>query len=272
MDHNRELGVLQPATPSVDPVCGMTVDPATAAGSSVHEGHTFYFCSTHCLHKFEAAPHQYVRGEPPQTAPRVPPGATVHTCPMHPEVRQDHPGNCPQCGMGLEAAGEVTPTTKVEYTCPMHPEIVRDQPGSCPNCGMALEPRTVSLEEGPNPELVDMSRRFWVGLVLGLPVFLLAMADLIPGKPLQFLPMTAVNWVQLVLATPVVLWCGWPFFERAWDSVVHRSPNMFTLIAPGRRGRVPLQPRRPPSPPGCSPQDFARPAARSSRTSTRRPW
>jgi len=119
------------------------------------------------------------------------------------------------------------------YTCPMHPEIVRDRPGTCPICGMALEPRTVSAEEGPSPELVDMTRRFWIAAVLALPVFLLAMSDLLPGKPLHFLDMRLLNWVQLVLATPVVLWCGWPFFERAWASVIHRSPNMFTLIALG---------------------------------------
>jgi Cu+-exporting ATPase len=124
------------------------------------------------------------------------------------------------------------PQTKVEYTCPMHPQVVQDHPGSCPNCGMALEPRTVMVEEGPNPELADMSRRFWVGVALGVPVFLIAMSDLLPGQPLH--PYLGVlNWVQLALASPVVLWCGWPFFARAWASVVHRSPNMFTLIALG---------------------------------------
>jgi Cu+-exporting ATPase len=133
--------------------------------------------------------------------------------------------------MGLEPTGP--PPTKTEYVCPMHPEVVSDHPGACPKCGMALEPRTVTAEEAPNPELADMSRRFWVGLVLSLPVFVLAMADMIPGKPLHFLDMRLVNWVQLALATPVVLWCGWPFFQRAAASVVHRSPNMFTLIALG---------------------------------------
>ncbi|MCI0464159.1 MAG: copper-translocating P-type ATPase [Gemmataceae bacterium] len=123
--------------------------------------------------------------------------------------------------------------TRVEYTCPMHPQIVRDEPGSCPICGMALEPRTVTVEEGPNLELVDMTRRFWVGAALSLPVFLIAMSEMLPGRPLHFLDMRVLNWVQLVLATPVVFWCGWPFFERAWASVVHRSPNMFTLIALG---------------------------------------
>jgi Cu+-exporting ATPase len=135
--------------------------------------------------------------------------------------------------MALEPEIAAPPATKVEYTCPMHPEIVRDQPGNCPICGMALEPRTVTAEEGPSPELVDMTRRFWIAAALSLPVFLLAMSDLLPGKPLHFLDMRLLNWVQLVLATPVVLWCGWPFFERAWASIIHRSPNMFTLIALG---------------------------------------
>ncbi|HJT79308.1 MAG TPA: heavy metal translocating P-type ATPase [Gemmataceae bacterium] len=228
--------MLRDDTPSgglpVDPVCGMTVDPEKAAGVAHHEGRTYYFCNTHCLHRFEAEPQRYVEGVPAQPSRPAPPG-TVYTCPMHPEVRQDQPGACPKCGMALEPATLTAPRTKVEYTCPMHPQIVRDQPGSCPICGMALEPRTVTVEEGPNPELADISRRFWVGLVLSVPVFLLAMADMLPGRPLHFLDVTALNWVQLALATPVVLWCGWPFFQRAWASVVHLSPNMFTLIALG---------------------------------------
>src|SRR5262245_8749744 len=214
----------------IDPVCHMTVDPATAAGSATHEGKTYYFCSTHCLHRFQADPRRYLE---PQPAPPPAPAGTVYICPMDPEVRQDHPGTCPKCGMALEPDAPAAPATKVEYACPMHPEVVSDRPGSCPKCGMALEPRTVAVEEGPNPELVDMSRRFWVGLALSLPVFVLAMADMIPGRPLGFLDMRVVNWVQLALTTPVVLWCGWPFFERAWASVLHRSPNMFTLIALG---------------------------------------
>ncbi|MCI0460631.1 MAG: hypothetical protein L0Z62_27060, partial [Gemmataceae bacterium] len=160
----------------------------------------------------------------------------VYTCPMHQEVRQHHAGACPKCGMSLEPMGLDSvygPSARVEYSCPMHPEVVSDQPGSCPKCGMALEPRTVTLEEGPNPEYVDMRRRFWIGAALSLPVFVIAMSDMLPGKPLHFLDMRILNWVQLMLATPVVLWCGWPFFERGWASVVHRSPNMFTLIALG---------------------------------------
>src|SRR4029079_8697907 len=118
-----------------------------------------------------------------------------------------------------------------KYTCPMHPEIIRDGPGSCPICGMALEPLTVSLEEEENHELKDMTRRFWIAVLSAIPVFLLGMSDLYPGQPLQQLvSMRVLQWVQLVLATPVVLWCGWPFFERAWQSIVNRSLNMFTLI------------------------------------------
>jgi len=227
---------------STDPVCAMSLDPLHAAGSAVHDGGTYYFCSKSCQQKFQANPKRYLG--PPTTEQDVMPqtveassqstGGTIYTCPMHPEIRQDHPGTCPKCGMTLEPVGDATAATKVEYSCPMHPQIVRDQPGSCPICGMALEPRTVTLAEGPNPELAAMSRRFWIGLALSLPVFILAMGDMLPGKPLhRLLSMTAMNWVQLVLATPVVFWCGWPFFVRAWSSVIHRSPNMFTLIALG---------------------------------------
>ena len=235
MAHLHDIATESPAVPAaVDPVCGMTVDPATAAGSTVHHGHTYYFCSKHCVQKFTAAPEKYLHEEERPTPENhsVPTGA-VYTCPMHPEVRQDHPGICPKCGMGLEPVGGAPPATKVEYTCPMHPEVVSDHPGSCPKCGMALEPRTVTVEEGPNPEYLDMRRRFWVGAALSLPVFVLAMSEMLPGKPLHFLDMTFLNWVQLVLATPVVFWCGWPFFERGWASIVNRSPNMFTLIALG---------------------------------------
>jgi Cu+-exporting ATPase len=151
---------------------------------------------------------------------------------MHPEVRQRGRGNCPKCGMALEPLAPTGPRT--EWTCPMHTQIVRDAPGSCPICGMALEPRTVGAVEGPDPELVDMTRRFWIGLVLTLPLLAFVMGDMLPGQPLRHLiPGRASAWLQLVLATPVVLWAGWPFFERGWMSIVHRSLNMFTLIALG---------------------------------------
>jgi P-type Cu+ transporter len=156
----------------------------------------------------------------------------IYTCPMHPEVRQRGPGNCSTCGMTLEPVVATRPRT--EWTCPMHPQIVRDAPGSCPICGMALEPRTVGVGEGPDPELVDMTRRFWIGLVLTLPLLAFVMGDMLPGQPLRHLiPGRFSAWLQLVLATPVVLWAGWPFFQRGWASVVNRSLNMFTLIALG---------------------------------------
>ncbi len=231
--HKDACGAGDVKAEHVDPICGMTVDPAKAAGSTTYQGRTYYFCSTHCLHRFEADPQRYTDTHPALPHAVAAAAGTVYVCPMDPEVRQDHPGACPKCGMALEPAGPPPAATKVEYSCPMHPEVVSEQPGSCPKCGMALEPRTVTVEEAPNPELADMSRRFWVGLVLSLPVFVLAMADMIPGRPLHFLDMRLLNWVQLVLATPVVFWCGGPFFQRAWVSLVHRSPNMFTLIALG---------------------------------------
>ncbi len=160
--------------------------------------------------------------------------AELYTCPMHPEVRQEKPGPCRKCGMALERLAPQTAAEKIEYTCPMHPQIVRDKPGNCPICGMALEPRTVSLEEEENPELVDMARRFWVGVALTVPLLLIAMSDFVPGNPLErIVSMPVLGWVQFALATPVVLWGGWPFFVRGWQSIVNRSLNMFTLIGLG---------------------------------------
>jgi P-type Cu+ transporter len=159
--------------------------------------------------------------------------ATTYTCPMHPEVRQPGPGTCPKCGMALEPVAPPA-DRRQEWVCPMHPQIVRDTPGSCPICGMALEPRTVGVENGPNPELVDMTHRFWIGLVLTLPLLAGVMGDMLPGQPLRHLiPARPFAWAQLVLATPVVLWGGWSFFTRGWTSIVNRSLNMFTLIALG---------------------------------------
>jgi len=215
---------------ATDPVCGMTVDEQTAADSIEYEGKRYYFCSIHCMHKFQAAPRNYTR---PPEKPAVP--AVVYTCPMHPEVRQDAPGTCPKCGMALERLMPPAPAkTATEYVCPMHPEIVRSEPGNCPICGMALEPRTASLEATENPELVDMSRRFWFSTALALPVFLIAMAaDLAPEFAGRFLSHAAIQWVEFLLATPVVMWGGWPLFQRGWASLVNRSLNMFTLIALG---------------------------------------
>ena len=176
-----------------DPVCGMDVDPHTAKFRADHGGRTYYFCAAGCRTKFIADPERYLGQDGAAPAP-VDPGA-VYTCPMHPEVRQ----------IG---------------------------PGSCPICGMALEPLDVTAEQGPNPELIDMTRRFWIGLALALPVFVLEMGGHVFGWH-HAIPPTLSNWVQLVLATPVVLWAGWPFFERAWQSVKTRNLNMFTLVAMG---------------------------------------
>jgi Cu+-exporting ATPase len=220
-------------TPTVtDPVCGMEIAPSDAVGTHVYNGRTYYFCNESCLERFREDPRRYLepsRGEhPPEAAP-----GSAYICPMDPEIRQKDPGACPKCGMALEPETVTPPATRIEYVCPMHPEVVQDHPGTCPICGMALEPRTVTVEE-VNPELIDMSRRFWIGLGLTLPLLLLAMSDLIPGEPMmRIIPSRLMSWIQLALATPVVLWAGWPFFERAWRSIVNRSLNMFTLIAIG---------------------------------------
>jgi Cu+-exporting ATPase len=210
----------------------MKVSEDTAAGIYEYKGEMYFFCNTHCLDKFKADPEAFL-DHSSTSQPQAMEGVK-YICPMDPEVASDKPGACPKCGMALEAEMPVAPLTKIEYTCPMHPEIVRDEPGSCPICGMALEPRTVTLEEAPNPELADMTRRFWWSLVLTLPVFLLAMSEMIPGQPVQHaLSPRLINWIQFLLATPVVLWGGWPFFQRGWASIINRSPNMFTLIAIG---------------------------------------
>jgi Cu+-exporting ATPase len=241
------------ATSVIDPVCGMTIDPEQAAGHVVFEGATYYFCSESCLQKFRDEPARYVPGPTgsthalhPRTDPRPTPppqqqpssdtttSDTVYTCPMHPEIRQNRPGACPKCGMVLEPVMPAPTPTKTEYTCPMHPEIVRDAPGACPICGMALEPRTVGVEDEENPELLDMRRRFLWGALLGAPVFVLAMSDMLLGAGLGGrIDLRITNWLGLALATPVVWWAGWPFFERGWASIVNRSANMFTLIALG---------------------------------------
>jgi Cu+-exporting ATPase len=182
----------------------MTVNPLSAAGSFEHNGQTYYFCSQHCLHKFREDPERILAGGP------------------SPMSHHQH-----------DAAPAPAKGEKIEYTCPMHPEVVRDAPGFCPICGMALEPRTATVEED-NAELDDMKRRFWVSAVLTLPVLIIGMSDLIPGDPARTLLGPRLStWVSLVLATPVVLWGGWPFFVRAWYSIANRSLNMFTLIGLG---------------------------------------
>ncbi len=179
-----------------DPVCGMDVVPGQAPGGSAeYGGTTYWFCSNSCREKFVADPKRYV-------------SAAAAPMPASDEDRI--------------------------YTCPMHPEVRQRGPGSCPKCGMALEPMTVSADDGPDPELVDMTRRFWIGLVLTIPLLVFVMGDMLPGEPLRHLiPGRGLAWLQLVLATPVVLWAGWPFFVRGWASIVNRSLNMFTLIAIG---------------------------------------
>ena len=161
------------------------------------------------------------------------PKSAVYTCPMHPEIRQSEPGSCPKCGMALEPVVEPASAPRTEYVCPMHPEVVRSEPGNCPICGMTLEPRTAEVE-AEDHELRDMSLRFWVSAALALPLFVLAMAhDLFPAAMPGFLGVERLQWIQFILATPVVLWGGWPFFVRGWASLVNRSLNMFTLIALG---------------------------------------
>ena len=177
----------------LDPVCGMTVDPATSKHRFEHHGETFHFCSAGCRTKFAADPAKYLAKER-APEPEMPAG-TIYTCPMHPEIRQ----------VG---------------------------PGSCPICGMALEPEVASLETGPNPELADMTRRFWIGGLLSLPPVVLEMGGHLAG-PHSWIDPTLSNWIQLVFATPVVLWAGWPFFVRGWQSLLTRNLNMFTLIAMG---------------------------------------
>ena len=228
-----------------DPVCGMMVEPERAKATAVHAGRTYYFCCTGCASKFNADPQKYLAGKPVSLAPLIqlgskpaptPTRAGAYVCPMDPEVRQDHPGACPKCGMALEPEIPAAPATRVEYTCPMHPEIVRPGPGACPICGMALEPRTVTVEEEENPELVSMTRRFWISAALALPVLALGMSSFQVTWGMNGVHVGSrrpIEWAELVLATPAVLWCGWPLFARGWASLVNRSLNMFTLIALG---------------------------------------
>ncbi|HSF85964.1 MAG TPA: heavy metal translocating P-type ATPase [Acidimicrobiia bacterium] len=220
-----------------DPVCGMSVSE-NGTLQTVHQGTTYAFCSEHCLRRFREDPARYVtdapmRGHVEHASAAEP--STAYICPMDPDVRQASPGACPKCGMMLEPEVAAPAPTRTEYVCPMHPEIVRGEPGSCPICGMALEPRTVTMDEEENPELTDMRRRFWVSAVLTLPVFAIAMSEMLPsGGPIAgAIPQPLLTWIQLALATPVVLWGGWPFFVRGWRSVVTRHLNMFTLIGIG---------------------------------------
>jgi Cu+-exporting ATPase len=270
---------------AIDPICGMTVDPANAAGSYFHDGTTYYFCSKGCLQQFIAKS----SGEPvtemqmPIHIGREKPAAHGHDHRHAHQMTAASGGTYtdPVCGMSVDPASAAAeyeyngtkyyfcavrckerfaanpesflsvasggtsqsevrnPQSEIEYTCPMHPEIVQMGPGSCPICGMALEPKEITLDDAPDPEFVDMKRRFWISVPLTLPVFILAMAEMfvdfnaiIPSWPHGRASYVSL-WIQFILATPVVLWGGWPFFQRAWASVKNVSPNMFTLIAIG---------------------------------------
>ena len=212
----------------VDPVCGMTIDPADAVGHVDYQGHTYFFCAESCLERFKADPSRYVAT--PSGTPASETAVLVARGTHSPDFQRPSSARTTRIPH-LESR---IPTAVTKWTCPMHPEIIRDGPGSCPICGMALEPLTITAEEPENEELRDMTRRFWTGVALTVPTLAIGMADVIPGRPLErlFSP-SAATWTQLVFATPVVLWGGWPFFVRGWQSVVNRSLNMFTLIALG---------------------------------------
>lgn len=248
MSDDAAIRVAGRTATTIDPVCGMTVDPAKAAGSFDYHGTTYYFCSQGCVRKFSADPDIYVGTKPAADKQScchgaseaalparliVPAGATKYVCPMCPGVESAAPGACPKCGMALEPVTLVRRATRTIYTCPMHPEIEQDHPGSCPICGMALEPKTVAAAEEDDSELRDMMRRFWVATALSVPVLLLAMAPML-GVPLhEWLGPRLVRWAELLLATPVVVYAGWPLLVRGARSVVSAHLNMFTLIALG---------------------------------------
>ncbi|MGA3349400.1 MAG: heavy metal translocating P-type ATPase [Candidatus Sulfotelmatobacter sp.] len=242
-----------PSSVERDPVCGMNVNSATA--KHVHQlgNKNYYFCCVPCVEKFKADPGKYLDapakssglvalavakpmvlspGHEHAHTPARSQSAVAYVCPMCTEVRESRPGACPSCGMALEPEIPIA-TIHTEYTCPMHPEIIRSTPGSCPICGMALE-RTVAAAVEENPELRDMTRRFLISLVLTVPLLVIDMYQMLPGLGVQPVSSTGPSpWIEFLLATPVVLWGGWPFFERFWTSLVNRSPNMFTLIGMG---------------------------------------
>ncbi|RWC43182.1 MAG: heavy metal translocating P-type ATPase [Mesorhizobium sp.] len=246
-DHHAHSGCCAAkAVPSVadavirDPVCGMTVDPAAGKPTAEHGGHLYHFCSERCRSKFTAEPEKYLTATDPVCGMRVDRAAAKHFS------RHEGQGFY-FCSAGCKVKFEAEPAKYLgdkpepqampkgtQYTCPMHPEIVRDKPGACPICGMALEPMGVPTgEEGPNPELVDFTRRFWVSAVLSVPLLIFAMAPMLGVTISAFIEDSAKIWVELALASPVVLWAAFPFFHRGWDSVLNRSPNMWTLISLG---------------------------------------
>jgi Cu+-exporting ATPase len=239
---------------AIDPICGMTVDESSPLCAE-RDGQTYYFCSEHCRRKFigQSEPAELVSLTPISAsgarhgdihhdhgaATTSPSAAAKYDCPMCPGVGSEKPGDCPKCGMAMERnPGWVAPASgQIIYTCPMHPEVQQDHPGDCPLCGMPLEPMTATVggeEEEENAELRDMTKRFWTGAAFTLPVFVLAMAHIVPALATQVWPNShASRWVQFVLTTPVITWAGWPFFRRGWRSIVTGHLNMFTLIAIG---------------------------------------
>lgn len=277
MNHEHAVSADRTQT-AVDPVCGMTVDPARAAGSATHQGRTYHFCSRSCLGKFEADPERYLGAKTPPregsccgAAPQVvtlgparadadhaagghscchggtaqnhragsgdrggPTSGGKYVCPMCPGVESDVPAACPKCGMALEPATPALPSRKMIYTCPMHPEVEQDHPGNCPICGMALEPKSVVADvPEDDTELHDMTRRFRVAAALSVPLLLVVMGPML-GLPLhRWIDPGVARWVELLLATPVVLWAGWPLLVRGARSVVSGHLNMFTLIGLG---------------------------------------
>jgi Cu+-exporting ATPase len=251
----------------------MNVDAGKARYIHEHGGKKYYFCCGHCVENFKSAPETYlsqprattlitlgmrgsradISAEPARglgksssagamtalasarPGSRKPKGESriSYVCPMCPEVREPTSGACPSCGMALEPEMP-SAESQIEYTCAMHPEVVRSEPGSCPICGMALEPRTITAAQEENPELRDMTVRFWIGVILTTPLLAIAMGSMIwPGEFMQVLKGPRMPWLEFALATPVVLWCGLPFFQRFWTSLLNRSPNMFTLIGLG---------------------------------------
>ncbi|NUM55930.1 MAG: heavy metal translocating P-type ATPase [Candidatus Hydrogenedentes bacterium] len=245
---------MEPPQPAIDPVCGMSVDRKTARGHSDHAGVEYYFCSVGCKTKFDANPEQYVSKSPrvDHSVKVVDPVCGMSVNPEKAKYSHEHLGQTHYfCSESCKtkfaanpngylfsvphapAAAKTDGSDRRVYICPMDPEVRQIGPGSCPKCGMALEPEEISAEEPPNPELDDMRRRFWICAVLTLPLFFLSMGEMIPGSPLTAIPARVMGWIQCVLAAPVVLWGGFPFFQRGWVSIVSRHFNMFTLIALG---------------------------------------